>query len=227
MENLSIVIPTFNEQHKTIKSIVGKLQKLGAEVIVVDDGSTNPYPTAIKHGFNAGYGGALLTGIKNATRPYIMTIDGDGQHQVRDVINLWKVWNMLDVDMIVGIRRLEKEKFHRYIGRKFLNTIASIVVLYWLPDLNSGLRIFKADIVKGYAPILCKQFSFTTSLTLSMLLDGYKIEWFPIKVKERVNGTSRVKIIKHGFITLWYILKIGFALSTRKIRSWKRNLFLR
>ncbi|MBU2052567.1 glycosyltransferase family 2 protein [Patescibacteria group bacterium] len=225
-ENLSVVIPVFNEDHSIIEKTVKELEALGIEVIVVDDGSDNPYPTSIKHGFNAGYGGAILTGIKNATRPIIMTLDGDGQHRVKDVENLWTVWNILDVDMIVGVRRLQGEKWYRYLGRKFLNTCASILALYWLPDLNSGMRVMKAQVVKGYTSILCKQFSFTTSLTLSMILDGLKIEWFPIKVEKRAVGNSRVKIFKHGIITLYYIVRIGFALRTRRIRGWMRQ-FLR
>jgi glycosyltransferase involved in cell wall biosynthesis len=129
---LTVVIPVLNEDHLTIEKTVVELQQLGIEVIVVDDGSDNPYPTAIKHGFNAGYGGAILTGITNATRPIVMTLDGDGQHRVKDVENLWTVWNILDVDMIIGVRRITGEKWYRYLGRKFLNTLASIFALYWL-----------------------------------------------------------------------------------------------
>lgn len=224
MDDLSVIIPTLNEPHGSLKKIQKSLEALGAEVIVVDDGSEKPYPTAIKHGVNFGYGSALLTGIKNATRPTILTMDGDGQHRVQDVKNLYKVWNMIDVDMIIGVRRLKGEKWFRYLGRKFLNTVASLLATYWLPDLNSGLRIVKASIVKGYAPILCRSFSFTTSLTLSMLLDGYRLEWFPIVVQKRKSGSSRVRVFQHGFVTLWYILKIGIALRTRGLRKCVRSL---
>lgn len=228
MDDLSIVIPCYQEDHKILEDLKKSLIELGAEVIIVDDGSKDPFPDAIKHGCNYGYGAALMTGIKNSTRPIVMTADGDGQHQLRDIQNLYTVFKMLNVDMIIGVRRLKHEKFHRYIGRKILNTIASIIAFYWLADLNSGLRIFRKDIVLGYHPILCKRFSFTTSLTLSMLLDGYKLEWFPISVKDREHGKSHVKVIKDGFITLYYILRIGFALRTRRIRGWiRRNLFLK
>lgn len=224
MTDLSIVIPNFQEDHATIRRIVEKLRSLGAEVIVVDDGSQDPYPEAIKHGANFGYGSALMTGIKNAKRPIILTCDGDGQHSVKEVVRLYHAFKLMEhADMVVGVRHLKHEKLIRFLGRKFLNWTASLIATYWLPDLNSGARIFKRSIAIGYFPILCRRFSFTTSLTMSMIIDKYRVEFFPIQVEERTHGKSRVKVIRDGIVTLWYILKLGFALRTRGIRAWLRS----
>lgn len=223
LSKLSVVIPAFQENPLILDAIAASLETLGAEVLIVDDGSKEPYPKAIKHGTNFGYGSALMTGIKNATRPIVCTMDGDGQHRVEDVVNLFWVFNALDVDMVVGVRRLDYESPHRFWGRKFLNTIASLLAFKWLPDLNSGMRIFKKHIVEGYFPILCKEFSFTTSLTMSMMCDRYKVEFFPIKVEQRKYGKSHVKVVKDGLVTLYYIIRIGFALRTRSIRAvWRK-----
>lgn len=225
MNDLSIIIPAFNEDHELIDKMIAELESLGAQVIVVDDGSDEPYPKAIKHGANFGYGSALMTGIKNSDRELIMTIDGDGQHAVSEVVRLYHAWKLMEVDMLIGVRRLKKEKLHRFLGRKFLNTIASFMAFYWLPDLNSGMRIFKKKIVTGYFSILCRQFSFTTSLTLSMICDNYKVEWFPINVAPRQYGKTRVKVLKDGFVTLYYILRNGFALRSRRLRGLLRGDF--
>lgn len=220
MDDLSIVLPNFEEEHETIRKTVEDLKSLGAEVIVVDDGSSVPYPDSIKHGANFGYGSALMTGIKNASRPIILTCDSDGQHAVKEIVRLYHAFKLIEkADMVVGVRRLKKEKLLRFLGRKFLNWTASLIAVFWLPDLNSGCRIFKRDIAMGYFPILCRRFSFTTSLTISMIVDKYRVEFFPIEVLERTHGKSRVKVVRDGIVTLWYILKIGFALHTRGIRS--------
>lgn len=220
MEDLSVIIPTYNEHHDAISKTVTELKSLGAEVIVIDDGSENPYQDAIKHGVNQGYGSALMTGIKNATRPLILTIDGDGQHSVSEAVKLYHAFKLIgNADMVIGVRRLKHEKPLRYIGRKFLNCTASIICTYWIPDLNSGARIFKRDVALSYFPILCKTFSFTTSLTISMMADKRIVEFFPINVLDRPHGNSHVKVIRDGWITLKYILWIGFALRTRGIRS--------
>lgn len=225
MEDLSIVIPTFNENHETIQKTVKELTSLGAEVIVVDDGSKDPYPEAIKHGVNQGYGSALMTGIKNAKRPIILTCDGDGQHTTAEMVKLYHAFKLIgDADMVVGVRRLKGEKPLRFLGRKFLNWTASLLCTYFIPDLNSGARIFKRNLAIGYFPILCRTFSFTTSLTISMMADKYRVEFFPINVEDRAHGASHVRVIKDGFVTLFYILRNSFALRTRGIRRWLRPL---
>jgi glycosyltransferase involved in cell wall biosynthesis len=223
LSNVSVVIPSFNENHSNLWKLTNELFFLGAEIIVVDDGSDNPFPTAIQHETNQGYGQSLMTGISAATRSLIITMDGDGQHRTQDALNLYQVWKMLDVDMVIGARRLDYEKPLRMWGRKCLNLIASFFTGRFLPDLNSGMRIFRRDIAKGYFPILCKTFSFTTSITMSFFCDNYKVEWFPIKVASRPHGKSHVKVIKDGLVTLKYILWIGMALRTRRIRAWLRG----
>ena len=224
MDDLSIVIPVFNEEHSLLQALRSELTSLGAEVIIVDDGSKAPFPDAIKHGTNFGYGSALMTGIKNATRPFILTADGDGQHTTSEIVKLYHAFKLIgNADMVVGVRRLTNEPSIRYLGRKFLNWTASILCTYWLPDLNSGCRIFRRNLAIGYFPILCRTFSFTTSLTISFLCDKYRVEFFPINVEERKYGKTRVKVVRDGLVTLWFIIRNSFALRTRGLRAWLRS----
>jgi len=210
MENLAVIIPVLNESHEILQKLVTDLTSLGAQVIVVDDGSETPFPGSVKHDRNMGYGEAIITGIKATDRDLIMTIDGDGQHTTAEVVKLYHAFLLMgDADMVVGVRRIVGEKLIRFLGRKFLNWTASLVCTYWIPDLNSGCRIFRRNVALSYVSILCRTFSFTTSLSVSMMADGYRVEYFPIKIKNRQFGKSKVKVIKHGFITLYYILRDG------------------
>lgn len=226
LSGLTVVIPTYNEHHGTLFDLETRLKMHGAEVIIVDDGSAKPYPKALCHNENKGYGWTLKTGINNASNNVILTMDGDGQHRIEDADHLYKVWQMLgnDVDMLIGARRLKKERAIRMWGRKCLNFIASLFTGIYMTDLNSGMRIFKKGIAQGYFAILCDTFSFTTSITMSYMCDDYRVEWFPIKVAERKHGSSHVRVVKHGLVTLYYILRIGLALRTRRIRKWLRDL---
>jgi len=219
LSSVSVVIPVKDENHSSILILLHELETLGAEVLIVDDGSKNPFPSSILHETNLGYGQALMTGISKASRSLIITMDGDGQHRTQDALNLYQVWKMLNVDMVIGARRLTYEKPLRMWGRKFLNLIASFFTGMYLPDLNSGMRIFRKDIAINYFPILCKTFSFTTSITMSFFCDNYRVEWFPIQVADRPFGKSHVKVIKDGMVTLYYIVRIGVALRSRKLRS--------
>src|SRR3990167_5732446 len=225
MIDLSVVIPELNEDHNLLSTIKSELESLGAEVIVVDDGSEIPFKCSIKHGWSYGYGSALMTGIKNASRELILTMDGDGQHSVSEVVKLYHAFTLIgNVDMVVGIRRFKDESFIRFFGRKLINWTASIFCAYWLSDLNSGCRIFRRSLAISYFPILCREFSFTTSLTLSFMCDRHRVEFFPINVEKRVYGKSKVKLIKDGIVTLKYIFLIGLALRTRGIRKILRKI---
>ena len=127
--------------------------------------------------------------------------------------------------MVIGQRWNIKESSIRWIGRKILNFIASLISSHYHPDLNSGMRVFDRQMALAYSPILYDTFSFTTSLTMSVVTDGHKTCTIPIDVKPRINGKSNVNVVKDGFVTLYYILWVGLALRTRGLRAWLRNIF--
>ena len=221
MKDLSIVIPAYKEDIHGIECLYQKLTLLGAEIIVVDDGNSMPDLEIPYHTYpaNVGYGYAIKEGIKLSTRQFILTMDSDLQHTVSDAQKLYAVFKLSDnFDMVVSMRYGLKEKPHRWIGRKLLNFVASLIAGHYLIDLNSGMRIFRRELALGYSPILCDTFSFTTSLTMAMLTDGHKAFYFPITVQPRANGKSHVRLVKDGLVTLYYIVWVGLALRTRNIR---------
>lgn len=226
MKDLSVVIPCYKEDETILVNIYNELTKLGVEVIIVDDGENmNLSIPSISYSPNMGYGYAIKRGILESKNSLILTMDGDGQHTVEDTIKLYTVFKLINnCDMLVGCRWNLIEKPFRWIGRKTINFIAACWSRHMLPDLNSGMRIFKRDLAIGYKDILCDTFSFTTSLTMALITDNHKVAWFPIEVQSRKYGLSRVNLIKDGFTTLYYIFRIGFALRTRKLRLWIRNL---
>jgi len=227
LSGLSIVIPVYKENAKDVYTLYTELVYLGAEVIVVDDGDTVNLPLDVReisYTPNQGYGYALKKGITASSNNLVLTMDGDNQHTVRDAINLYTAFKLIsNCDMLIGQRHGLKEKFLRRFGRITLNGIGGLISGHHLTDLNSGMRIFKRDLAMNYQDILCDTFSFTTSLTLSMMSDDCKVFWFPIDVKPRKHGASHVKIIKDGLITLFYIIWVGLGVRTRGIRRWLRK----
>ena len=195
------------------------------ETILVDDGSTIPFPGAqIRLDPPHGYGAALKAGIQRAQGEWIVTADGDGQHRWKDIQRLVEFMEEFPENaMVVGDRRLKEADPKRWLGRKLLNWTASVFAGRWIPDLNSGLRCFQKLVALGYFPILCDQFSFTTTLTLSMLADNYRVDWLPIRVLERTHGRSQVKVWRDGWRTFRLICWIGMALRTRGLRAWLRR----
>ena len=225
----SIVVPCRDEDPEVIKQLRHDFSEIpkraGFELIVVDDGSRVPVEGAVvRHPRPLGYGSSLKGGIYHAKGEYIITMDGDGQHRIRDVVRLTEFMEEFPENMmVVGDRRLVEHTPKRWVGRKVLNTIAGMFAWKWIPDLNSGLRIFQKNAAVGYFPILSGGFSFTTSLTLSMMTDGYKVDFLPIKVLARPVGTSQVRLWSDGWRTLWLITWLGIGLRTRRLRGFLRS----
>lgn len=235
MAVLTVVIPVRDEDPEILQRLLDHLRPYRWPVLVIDDGSQQPVQgAAIRFPPpGRGYGAALKAGIDRAQTELVCTMDGDGQHSVWDVKRLEDFFlyfcNVYDdqqfyvMDMVIGDRRL-RERGRRWVGRKALNVLASLFAWRWINDLNSGLRIFRRKIAVGYVPILSDGFSFTASLTLSFLTDGYTVDWLPIQVTPRRKGTTKVRLWRDGWVTLRTILWIGMGLRTRWIRAWFRRL---
>lgn len=219
------VIPVKDEEPQTLVKLLDDLTQHGFATVVVDDGSQAPVAGAAIRFLppGRGYGAALKAGIDRAATELVCTIDGDGQHAATDVKRLEEFLCYFPENaMVIGDRRL-RERGKRLWGRKALNWTASLFARRWVNDLNSGLRIFRRAIALGYFPILSNGFSFTTSLTLAMLADGYRVDWLPVKVHPRRHGQTKVRLWRDGWRTLKVMVWIGMALRTRRIRAvWRR-----
>jgi polyisoprenyl-phosphate glycosyltransferase len=205
----SIVIPAYNEQDG-ITSVVSGLNALlpqlniPFEVIVVDDGSqdkTAEYAVAagasvVRHPCNIGYGNALKTGILAAKYPHIGITDADGTYPVEDIPRLYQTFGK-GYDMVVGARTggYYQESLLKNPARILFNLLAEYVAGTHIPDVNSGLRIFKKECIKPFLPDLCGTFSFTTSMTLIAFRQSYFICYIPVPYYQR-QGRSKVKIFR-------------------------------
>ncbi|HWP43536.1 MAG TPA: glycosyltransferase family 2 protein, partial [Blastocatellia bacterium] len=155
-KSVSVVIPAYNEE-LMIGSVVNELQELfgqhdiGLEIIVVDDGSTDSTAQAaraagarvIQHRSNRGYGASLKTGISAATHDTIGIIDADGTYPARYLPRLFA--ELERADMVVGARTGQNVHIPmvRRPAKWVLKHLANYVSGANIPDLNSGLRVFR------------------------------------------------------------------------------------
>lgn len=212
---VSIIIPAFNVE----ASIGGTLQGLAAwrdraEIIVVDDGSSDctgdmarqAGVRVIRHMHNKGQGAALKTGIRAATGDIVVTMDADGEHTADQVAALLDAFD--DNDMVVGARaKGSNAPLLRRPGKWVLASLANYLTETNIPDLNSGLRAIRRDIALRFLHILPNGFSFSTTLTLALLKEGYNTAYVPITTKPRI-GRSTVNPIKDGFAAIMLIIRI-------------------
>ena len=208
---VTIVVPVFDEEDG-VAGVIERLAKLdlGApiEVIAVDDGSLDgtgrvlaecarrvPNLRVITHRSNQGYGAALKTGFTHARTEVVVITDADGTYpedKIRELVAC------IDdgAEMAVGARTGEDVHIPstRKPAKLFLKQLASFLAGTPIPDLNSGLRAFRRELVLKYRPILPQGFSFTTTITLAALTNGHRVDYVAVNYAKR-EGSSKIRPI--------------------------------
>lgn len=203
---ISVIVPAYNEE-KAIVGVLKELKKTMAtthrnyEIIVVDDGSSDKTVRRvlpiediilIQHPFNRGYGAALKTGIQKARGELIVITDADGTYPNDEIPRLLTFTKQYD--MVVGARTGEQVQMSaiRRFAKFFLVKLSNYLVKTKIPDLNSGLRIFRKETAMKFFNILPPKFSFTTTITLAYLCNDYLIKYVPINYNPR-KGESKIR----------------------------------
>ncbi len=223
----TIVIPAYNESSSIVSTIL-EIENLSGEfeIIVVDDGSTDgTFELAMKTGVNVlrhignkGYGASLKTGIRNAKYDKIVITDADGTYPNEKIPDLVKIFENENYDMVVGAR-IGKNVHIPLIRRpaKWLITkLASFLSKVKIPDLNSGLRVMKKNVVERYIYLLPDGFSFTSTITLAMLTNAYNVKYVPINYFKR-EGKSKIKPIQDTLNFIQLIIRMALYFNPLKV----------
>lgn len=222
---ISIVIPVFNEA-PSLGELLAKVRALNlvqAEVIVVDDGSTdgsaeialNAGASVIRHPYNIGNGAAVKSGIRAARGRLIALMDGDGQHKPEDIRKLLN--ESANYHMVVGARaKGSRLRFHRYAANLLYNLLASYVTKFKVQDLTSGFRVLSRRDAHRFIDLLPNTFSYPTTLTLAFLRSGLTIKYVPIQTLYRA-GQSKISLITDGVRFFLIIVKIATLFSPFRV----------
>ncbi|MBD3370784.1 glycosyltransferase [Candidatus Fermentibacteria bacterium] len=200
----TIVVPAYNEE-ESIGKVLDQLESMATsdprsyQILVVDDGSEDGTAEVVRkhdvellrHSSNVGYGAALKTGIRRAGHERIVIIDSDCTYPVDRIPDLLK--RLESSDMTVGARTGSKvhDQWIRKPGKWIIRHLTQYVTGDRIPDFNSGLRAFRREFVMRYLSILPAGFSFTTTLTVAALCDGYLLDFVPIDYHPR-RGKSKI-----------------------------------
>ena len=229
--NVSIVIPAYNEEKGisgTIDGVVEAIKPLGIEyeLIVVNDGSTdktakiveNNNIKIINHEENKGYGASIKTGIRCSQYENILIIDADGTYPNDRIPELARICEGGNYDMVVGARVGGNVKIPliRKPAKWFIAKLASYLAGTKIPDLNSGLRVMKKEVVEKYIRILPDGFSFTSTITLAMLTNGYSVKYVPIDYFRRY-GKSKIKPIQDTLNFIQLIIRTVLYFNPLKV----------
>jgi len=237
MQKLSIIIPVYNEAN-TIGEVVRLIDQLelihgiDKEVIVVDDCSTDHSQaeinqalkgiaenrfTLLSHAVNKGKGGAIQTGIQEATGDYIIIQDADLELDPTEINLLIEAVLNQGADIVYGSRFLEKEtkggSFLSNTANAFLTRLSNWVFGIKITDMETCYKLVPAAEFKSLN-LVEQRFGFEPEIT-AKLAKNKSLKWVEVPISYNARSEEQGKKIgwKDGFRAVWCILKYGWGKS--------------
>lgn len=230
--NLSVIIPVYNEKD-TIEAILRrvlevKLEEMGKEVIVVDDGSkdgtveilqriaqewASPNLKIFFHDKNQGKGAAIRTALNHVSGEIVIIQDADLEYHPEEYPLLVLPILKYGADVVYGTRFLGVHRaflFWHYLGNKFLTFVTNLLYDSMLSDMEVGYKAFRAEIIKQI-PLKARGFEFEPEITAKILkrkkLRLYEV---PITYSGRDYDEGKKITWRDGFTAIWTLLKYRF-----------------
>ena len=123
-----------------------------------------------------------------------------------------------DVDMVVGSRTGEDVEYPliRKIPKVFMRAYAVWITRQDIPDLNSGMRVFRRSVLERFLNVLPDGFSFTTTITIALMTNRYRVRYVPISYAAR-TGKSKIKPIRDTLAFFQLILRTGMYFAPLRV----------
>ena len=189
MDNLSIVVPCYNEQDTISKVIEDCVNAFpDAEIIIVNDKSTDHTPILLRflqrnikglkvltNKQNKGHAYSLLRGLKSAGNDYVLYMDADNQIKIKDI------YFNKDFDLISGYRANRQDKFFRKVISLILKLTIFIRHGLWIKDANCPFKLFKRERLELLLGLI-KEDSVVPSISMEILARKYHMKTLEIPV---------------------------------------------
>ncbi|MSS70117.1 MAG: glycosyltransferase family 2 protein [Candidatus Latescibacteria bacterium] len=232
MPSLSVFFPCYNDAG-TIGSMVAQADTVAQEftadyeIIVVDDGSRDSsrellvslqerYPKLklVFHEVNRGYGGALQSGFRTASKDYVFYTDGDGQYNVFELRRLLPIMQE-GVDVVNGYKISRSDPLHRIVIGTTYMRLMRLLFNFHVRDVDCDFRLIRREAVQSIhlehtSGVICLE------LVKKLELAGYRFVEFPVHHYHRTYGRSQFFNFRRLFATGMNIFRLWWRLMVRR-----------
>ena len=200
LDKICILIPAYNAE-PTLGSVLEKIQPLGIETIVVNDGSVDETKRValeygahlLDHPSNLGKGAALRTGFQYILQKeyqLVITLDADGQHAPSEIPSLLRIFQGVKPDILIGSRAVEFGQMT--FLRCFWNRLGAKAVARLchsdITDSQSGFRMIRADVLREIT-LSTSGFETELELLIKACKKDFSVLCVPINTP-RIDGTE-------------------------------------
>jgi glycosyltransferase involved in cell wall biosynthesis len=225
VKSLSVFFPCFNEQdnvERAIKSAIDVLSplKIDFEIIIVNDGSKdktgeiadgiaaeNKNIKVVHHNINRGYGAALQSGFKAATKEYVFYTDGDGQFDIKELPLLFKY--MDDYDIVTGYRIERQDNLIRKINAFCWTTLVNLLFGMKVKDMDCAFKLYRRSVFDNIK-LESTGALINTEIFARAKNKGYKIFQIGVHHYPRTAGVqtgAKLRVILRAFKELFALYK--------------------
>lgn len=221
-----VLIPVYNEA-KTIGPLVTEIINMGMDAIVVDDGSQDKSSSIaqdagailLRRTENRGKGASLRYGfeyILNKRYQRIIIMDGDGQHNTKDIPKFIAGAISLKKEIIVGNRmnNIKSMPPTRRLTNKFMSFLISAIIGQRIPDTQCGYRLIMASVLKKIK-LTTSKYETDSEILIAAGGNGFGIDSIEIETIYQ-REVSRIKPLIDTFRFIKFITKIAVQSKFRK-----------
>ena len=231
---VSILVPAYGEA-ATIEQVIRRVLALGldAELIVVDDGSTDgtaeiverltaelPAVSLIRHERNQGKGAAVRTAIAASSGEFVLIQDADLEYDPGDIPKLLTPLLTGVADVVYGtrLRGGEPQRAHlfwHYAGNRFLSLLTNVLFNTTISDMEVGYKAFNGELVRSFT-IVSDDFAFEPEITARVLLTpDIRLYEVPISYYGRTYAEGKKITWRDGFKAIWSLLRFRVTARPR------------
>lgn len=233
---VTVLIPAYNEAEAipvVLEEMVAAMRGQGYayEILVVDDASTDDTAAraeqfaagcwevpvrVLRRPVNGGAGAARKTGIKAARGDYVVMLDADGSYPADEVPRLLE--HVPQYDQVNGARTSEQGTLPwlRRPAKWFIRKLACYLTGKTIPDLNTGLKVARRDVLRRFLWVVPDGFSCVTTMTLAFLSNGYTVKYVPVAYRPRI-GKSKFHPVKDTAAYLSTVVRIVMYFHPLKV----------